>query len=208
MEVAVMSAQGLKNTSSGLFSRRLRPFITLTTVPPNSYKPVADGGKDSRVYRTRVDDGGGVNPTWGDKFHLPIDASFFHQRHSCIYLQLYTKRVMVGPTQLGWCQIPAGDILDGLSPAGSVRRLSYRLRNRDGSRGHGVVNVAVKLEASFPGVHPQRPLISGVKQFPAAGGCRTVIGIPLLWPLSVQRDDALLSRSAGFVLELFSALSS
>ncbi|KAH7862040.1 hypothetical protein Vadar_034010 [Vaccinium darrowii] len=85
-------------------------------------------------------------------------TSSFYQRHyyhPLIYLHLYTKDVMGGQTQLGWCQIPTTDILDGLSPARCVRRLSYRLRARDGSRGHGVVNIAVKLDCSGLVICPQ-----------------------------------------------------
>ncbi|MBA0609583.1 hypothetical protein Godav_021612 [Gossypium davidsonii] len=156
LEMTVVSAQGLKNTSSFLFTHRLRPFITITTFPP----PLeAADLKSCRGFQTRVDDQGGVNPTWGDKFHVPIHHTFFANRYSCIYLQLFTKRLISGKAQLGWCQIPAADI--GLPPVGSVRQLSYRLREADGTRTHGVVNVAVKLE-----VHSN-------------DRCRTVIGVPV-----------------------------
>ncbi|KAA8521993.1 hypothetical protein F0562_012693 [Nyssa sinensis] len=178
MEITVISAEGLKKSSSTLFSHRLRPFVTISTTPPYSWRPI-NGGKHSHVYKTRVDDVGGINPTWGDKFQLPIDATFVYQRHSSIYLQLYTKRLMAGQTQLGWCQIPAVDIVDGFSPPGSVRNLSYQLRARDGSRGHGVVNIAVKLEGSLPVVCPQRPLNSDLTHFPETDLRQTVIGIPV-----------------------------
>ncbi|KAK9276972.1 hypothetical protein L1049_007107 [Liquidambar formosana] len=174
MEITVISAQGLcTSSSSSLFSHRLRPFITLTTVPPTAYEPT-NGDKHGHVYQTRVDDEGGVNPTWGDKFHLPLDATFFSHRYSSIYLQLYTKRLLAGKTQLGWCQIPAADILDGFQPVGSLHHLSYRLRARDGSRGHGVVNVAVRLETQVPVCSD-----SGLTQSPEKGECKTVIGIPV-----------------------------
>lgn len=155
LEITVVSAQGLKNTSF-LFTHRLRPFISITTFPP----PLeAADFKSCRGFKTRVDNQGGVNPTWGDKFHVPIHHTFFANRYSCIYLQLFTKRLISGKAQLGWCQIPAADI--GLPPVGSVRQLSYRLRGADGTRTHGVVNVAVKLE-----VH-------------SSDTCPTVIGIPV-----------------------------
>lgn len=54
-------------------------------------------------------------------------------------------------------------------PAGNVRHLSYRLRDRDGTRGNGVVNIAVKLEGSVPVVRP----------LPEMGERGTVIGIPV-----------------------------
>ncbi|KAI3787603.1 hypothetical protein L1987_42192 [Smallanthus sonchifolius] len=139
MEITVISAQGLKKPS--IFSHHHKPFIILTTTPPS-------GG---HVYTTTVDLHGGVNPTWGDKFDLSnvVDATFFHRKYSSIYLHMYTNRLLFGPRFLGWCGIPASDIADGFSPAGTVRHLSYRLRKKDGSRGHGVVNVVVKLESSI-----------------------------------------------------------
>ncbi|XWS38403.1 hypothetical protein CRYUN_Cryun19dG0128100 [Craigia yunnanensis] len=161
LEMTVVSAQGLKNTSSSLFSHRLRPFITITTFPPHPPCDPTDHKRRRHVFQTRVDDQGGVNPTWGDKFDVPIDDTFFANRYSCIYLQLFTKRLIAGQAQLGWCQIPAADI--GLPPVGSVRQLSYRLRAEDGTRTRGVVNVAVKLEG------PLR----------ADDTFQTVIGIPV-----------------------------
>ncbi|KAE8677990.1 heat stress transcription factor B-2b [Hibiscus syriacus] len=157
LEMTVVSAQGLKSPSF-LFSRRLRPFITITTFPPPLN--VADL-KNLRGFQTRINDQGGINPTWGDKFHVPIHHTFFANRYSCIYLRLFTKRLIAGQAQLGWCQIPAADI--GLPPVGSVRQLSYRLRAADGTRTHGVVNVAVKLEGR---IHSSET-------------CQTVIGIPV-----------------------------
>ncbi|XP_044485856.1 uncharacterized protein LOC123211296 [Mangifera indica] len=145
MEITVLSAQGLKNSSSTLFSNRVRPFINITTYSPTT---TSGGDKQCHVYKTRVDDEGGVNPTWGDRFHLPTDNTFFTNRYSCIYLQVYTKRLIAGQTLLGWCQVPVNDI--GFPSVGSVRYLSYRLRDRDGSRGQGVVNLAVKLENIVP----------------------------------------------------------
>lgn len=144
MEITVLSAQGLKRTSTIFFSKRLRPFITVATYQPEKN----NGDKSCHVYTTRVDDRGGVNPTWGDKFYLPIGNSFFANRYSCIYLTLYTKRFIGGQTLLGWCHIPVNDI--GFPQPGLVRHMSYRVRDRDGSRGRGVVNVAMKLEYFEP----------------------------------------------------------
>ncbi|XP_076912666.1 BON1-associated protein 2-like [Bidens hawaiensis] len=169
MEITIISAQGLKNSS--LFSQHIKPFITLTTTPPPS---------SCHVYTTTVDHEGGVNPTWGDKFDLSniINASFFYNKSSYIYLQVYTYRYfLLGPRLLGWCGIPASDIVDGFSPVGTVRRLSYRLRKKDGSRGNGVVNVVVKLESSiFQG---QRRVDSDVADMRFG---RVAVGIPVRSP--------------------------
>ncbi|RVW65742.1 hypothetical protein CK203_057689 [Vitis vinifera] len=51
--------------------------------------------------------------------------------YSAIYLHIYTKRLMKGKTQLGWCQISAGDILEGFTPSRTRRHRGYRLRDRD-----------------------------------------------------------------------------
>ncbi|KAG7953172.1 hypothetical protein I3843_12G096600 [Carya illinoinensis] len=167
LEIVVLSAEGLETTASSftLFSRRIRPFVAFTMVPP--------GPKKCRVYKTRVDDEGGTNPSWGDKFRIPLDATFLANRYSAIYLRLYTKRLIVGQVQLGWCQIPVYDI--GSPPVGPVRYLSYRLRVRDGSRCHGIVNLAIKLEslASVAG----QSVVASVGS-PTNDTSRTVIGIP------------------------------
>ncbi|XP_037494741.1 BON1-associated protein 2 isoform X2 [Jatropha curcas] len=144
MEITVISAQGLKSKSSGPFSHRLRPFITITTYPSTPF----NGNKKCHVYSTRIDDQGGVNPTWGDKFHMPIDTAFLANRYNCICLELYTKRLIMGKVLLGWCQIPVTDI--GFPPVNSVKHLSYRIRARDGTRGHGTVNLAIKLTGCQP----------------------------------------------------------
>ncbi|KAF3448509.1 hypothetical protein FNV43_RR09222 [Rhamnella rubrinervis] len=175
MEITVISAQGLKSSSSILFSHRLRPFITLTTVPPscpNPFRLTRNGDKGCHLYTTKVDDEGGINPTWGDKFHVPVDSAFFTNRYSCLYLQLYTKRLVLGQTQLGWCQIPAQDI--GFPPAGAVRYLSYRLRARDGSRTQGILNLAVRLEGQDD---RQGAITNSIS--PTLETCQTVIGIPV-----------------------------
>ncbi|XP_039029404.1 uncharacterized protein LOC120163567 [Hibiscus syriacus] len=54
LEMTVVSAQGLKSPSF-LFSRRLRPFITITTFPPPLN--VADL-KNLRGFQTRINDQG------------------------------------------------------------------------------------------------------------------------------------------------------
>ncbi|CAI9784537.1 unnamed protein product [Fraxinus pennsylvanica] len=166
VEITLISAQDLRLASSVFCRRRrLRPFITITTTYSD---------KQLKVYKTKVDEKGGVNPTWGDKFQLPLDQTFFHIRKSGIYLQLYTKHLLMGNTQLGWCLIPVSDIVGGLIPMGSTQFLSYRLRDRDGSRGHGVVNVAVKLEGNPPTPCPPR------LEMTAEGNVSDmVIGIPV-----------------------------
>ncbi|WCJ26205.1 hypothetical protein M5689_008040 [Euphorbia peplus] len=173
MEITVLSAQGLKSSSSSPFSGRLRPFITITTYPAAT---PSDGDKNGHMYTTRIDEQGGVNPKWNDKFHVPIEPSFFANRYSSICLELYTKRLIMGKLFLGWCQIPVTD-LGFPAPEDAVRFLNYRLRDRDGTRGHGIINLAIKL-TGFQPVAGDRLLDSHFRGPPEIN-CQTVIGIPV-----------------------------
>ncbi|KAF8380297.1 hypothetical protein HHK36_027779 [Tetracentron sinense] len=183
LEIILISAEGLRDTTSLIFSKRLRPFITLSTDPPTSYRSI-NGDKRSHVYQTRIDNRGGNNPSWGDKFHLPIETTFFSQRYSFVYLQIVSKRPLLGKIQLGWCQIPASDIVEGFRPTGSVRHLSYRVRDRDGTRGHGVVNLSVRLV--------------GQMNFPVTDVCQMAVGIPVtLFPTTGECSAMLHGRLGG-----------
>ncbi|KAF8379446.1 hypothetical protein HHK36_028882 [Tetracentron sinense] len=202
LEITVISAKGLKNTSFPLLcSKPVRPFVTLSTNPPTlcRYKPI------HHVYRTRVDKDGRTNPCWGDKFHLPIDTTFFSQNYSSIYLQIFSNRLLGDKIQLGWCQIPATDIIEGFRPAGSLRHLSYRVRARDGSRGHGVVNLAVRLVGPEDGpgfVFSDKPTQSDLTHFPAADTRSAAIGIPVTFPaIGGESYDASRTEEAKMVTD-------
>ncbi|XAR55044.1 hypothetical protein NMG60_11030420 [Bertholletia excelsa] len=194
MEITIISAEGLAQKSPSLFSGRLRPFVALTVLSPSLLN---NGDEACRMYQTTVADGG-INPTWGDKFNLSVDSTFFYQKQFSIYLQLYTKLLMGRTVQLGWCHIPAGDILDPPPTGTVVRHLSYRLRKRDGSMGRGVINVAVKLEGSLPSSDPTH--------LPAMGSGGTVVGMPVgMLPAAGvcegrwrgSRNDANMCRQVG-----------
>lgn len=61
---------------------------------------------------------------------------------------------------------------------GTARQLSYRLRKKDGSRGHGFVNVVVKLDSLvFP---TQMSTDFNVRRLPEMGLGRAAIGIPVI----------------------------
>ncbi|KAF5800743.1 hypothetical protein HanXRQr2_Chr06g0240141 [Helianthus annuus] len=97
-----------------------------------------------------------------------------------LMLMIITRGVisLIFPTLfLGWCGIPVVDIVDGFSPVGTVRRLSYRLRKKDGSRTRGVVNVAVKVEGSV--FRTWRGVDSGGVRLPEMDLGRVAIGIPV-----------------------------
>ncbi|MCD7447584.1 hypothetical protein HAX54_032202 [Datura stramonium] len=107
MEITIISAQGLKNTTT--WPWRLRPFATVSTVPASS--SVA-----AEVHTT----------------------SFVDEKKDS-----------------------GGRRFDRLLPAGFVRQFSYRLRNKDGSRG----------------MHPQRsPLMT---YLPEVSKYSPVLGIPV-----------------------------
>ncbi|CAN1184302.1 BON1-associated protein 2 [Linum perenne] len=173
MEITIISAQGLKKMSTlSPFSshRRLRPFVTVS-IYPKTTSSHEDRSINKKGYVTRIDDKGGVNPTWGDKFVIPVDASF-----SCIYLELYTKRLLSGRAQLGWCQIPVTDF--GFSQAGCLRYLSYRVRDhRDGTRGQGILNIAVRTRPQT--VVGRRESVKSGEMKDSGSFSGTVIGIPV-----------------------------
>ncbi|XWS38402.1 hypothetical protein CRYUN_Cryun19dG0128000 [Craigia yunnanensis] len=130
MEITVLSAENLnKPASCGLLSRRLRPFISITN--SNGHNPLADCKCDDEKF------------TFGEKFIVPIEFNFFTNIYSYLCLHIYTKSVLGRQAELGWCRIPATDI--GAPPVGSTRHLSYKLLAKDGSKGHGIVNLEVKL---------------------------------------------------------------
>ncbi|XWS61814.1 hypothetical protein CRYUN_Cryun07bG0157600 [Craigia yunnanensis] len=143
MEIKVLSAENLKKPASGgPLSRRSRTFISITKF---------NGDNSGTDCKGEVE-----NSTFGDRFLVPIESNFF-ANNSCIYLELHTKRLLGHQAQLGWCLIPAVDI--GAPPVGSVRYLSYKLRAKDGSRGHGIVNLHVKLESYGYLVHSGEEVI-------------------------------------------------
>lgn len=162
LEVTVLSLEeGLHSSSSSfltsLFSSRITPFITLTKIPPPS-----NGDKPCHVYMISES----PSSSWDHhKFFVPLDSTFFsdNRYYSSLHLQVWSKRRVLGPAQLGWCLIPASDI--GLIPSGSLRYLSYRLRSKDGSKSDGIINLAVRLGISSTAVE--------------GDACQTVIGMPV-----------------------------
>ncbi|KAM3263416.1 hypothetical protein P3L10_000410 [Capsicum annuum] len=186
MEITIISAHDLKNTPT--WPWRLRPYATVSTVPTTSTNTTTV----TEVHTTSIDENIGDNssnnnnnnnnnPTWGDKFHLSINPSLFLHGHICIYIQLYSKNFLKGKSELGWCMISPTDVFDGLIPADFVRQFSYRLRNKDGSRGHGVVNIAIKLDASFVlAMHRQRSPVT--MYLPEVREYSPVLGIAVTAP--------------------------
>ncbi|KAF8027384.1 hypothetical protein BT93_E0322 [Corymbia citriodora subsp. variegata] len=185
MDITVMSAEGLKQPSCFIFSKPLRPFITLKAMTPSTPWCVA------RNNGSEEEDRVGLN--WGDEFHVDVSSSFFTDLNASIHLQLYRKGFTHGWTQLGWCRVPVTDIV--LPSVDSVKYLSYRLLDRDGTRSDGIINLAVKVGVSLD-THEKWPSDDGRIVTSQTGGTsdthdkwssssssraetsRTVIGIP------------------------------
>ncbi|XP_020218098.1 uncharacterized protein LOC109801442 [Cajanus cajan] len=150
LEISLVSAQGLNQRSSCF--NQITPFITLTKLPAQAVYHHEGGGTGDHVFR------------------VPLDPTFFSDTYSRLHLQLFNKRRFVGPTQLGSCLIPPSDI--ALLPYDSLRYLSYRLRARDGSRSHVIVNLSICLRGS-PDLHTCQPVIgipvTAVRKFGTGG---------------------------------------
>ncbi|XP_058731945.1 uncharacterized protein LOC131603597 [Vicia villosa] len=145
LELTLVSTEGLNNYTSCL-NPILKPFITVTKFPPFTTTTPTTAWDNNMI-------------------RVPLDPTFFSEASSCLYLQLFIKRRIMGQDQIGWCFIPASDI--GLLTPDSVRYLSYRLRGRDGSRRHVIINISVRLDITTS----LSPNIDTT--------CYTVIGIPV-----------------------------
>lgn len=140
LHLTVTSLEGLNHHTSFL-NPSIKPFITLSSSHLLSTSP--------RLHHNLT-------------LRVALHPSFFSDTRSSLHLHLFTKRPILGPAQLGSCLIPAHDI--GFLPHGSLRYLSYRIRGKDGAKGHVIINLSVRLENA--------PWIS-------TDTCRTVVGIPV-----------------------------
>ncbi|CAN6208916.1 unnamed protein product [Urochloa humidicola] len=181
LEVTVLSADSLRLPPSySPLPRRLRPYVTVSS--PSSGAPdsacstaVAEGG------------GGGGEHSWGDTLVVPVGPEFLEGRadvHVAVLSESTCFR-LVGATPLGWCGIPAADVLDGLRPPRALRRLSYSLRcprRRGGGATHGVVHLAVRVLGLGDGGARVATAGAAAAMAPAPvqqGWCRVAMGIPV-----------------------------
>ncbi|KAG8094042.1 hypothetical protein GUJ93_ZPchr0012g21256 [Zizania palustris] len=176
LEVTVLSAESLRLPPSycSLIPRRLRPYVTVSSAESACSTAVAAEGAS-----------GGGEHTWNDTLVVPVGAEFMESRgdvHVAVFSEASCR--LVGATPLGWCRIPAADVLDGLRPPRALRRLSYSLRcPRDGpaapARG-SVVHLAVRILGDHPHRPEPRPATSTLALAPAQPGwCRVAMGIPI-----------------------------
>ncbi|WVZ82771.1 hypothetical protein U9M48_029998 [Paspalum notatum var. saurae] len=184
LEVTVLSADSLRlpPTYSPL-PRRLRPYVTVSA----SDAP-ADSSSACCSTSTSVAGAGGDH-AWGDTLVVPVGAAFLEGRADVRVAVLSEPACrLVGATPLGWCGIPAADVLDGLRPPRALRRLSYALRcpRRGGAGapawGHGVVHLAVRvlgLRDDAPAAMAMPMAATTPVQVQQQGWCSVAMGIPV-----------------------------
>ncbi|CAL4899268.1 unnamed protein product [Urochloa decumbens] len=183
LEVTVLSADSLRLPPSySPLPRRLRPYVTVSS---------SDAPGGSASFSTAVAAGG--EHAWGDTLVVPVGAGFLEGR-AHVHVSVLSEPAcrLVGATPLGWCGIPAADVLDGLRPPRALRRLSYSLRcpRRDGGAspggwGHGVVHLAVCVlglrdaTTTTAGAAPTVPVTAATTAPVQQGWCRVAMGIPV-----------------------------
>lgn len=171
LEVTVLSAESLRLPPSySPLPRRLRPYVAVSTSADCSSTDVASSSS-----------GGGQHSWDGDaRLVVPVGAGFLEGRDD-VRVALFSESgcarrlVAGGDTPLGWCRVPAADVLDGLRPPRALRRLSYSLRcPRSFGSGHGVVHLAVRVIGDVEVVRAAPPA--------QPGWCRVAMGIPVSGP--------------------------
>lgn len=171
LEVTVLSAESLRLPPSySPLPRRLRPYVAVSTSADCSSTDVASSSS-----------GGGQHSWDGDaRLVVPVGAGFLEGRDD-VRVALFSESgcarrlVAGGDTPLGWCRVPAADVLDGLRPPRALRRLSYSLRcPRNYGAGHGVVHLAVRVIGDVEVVRAAQPA--------QPGWCRVAMGIPVSGP--------------------------
>ncbi|KAI4977496.1 hypothetical protein ZWY2020_059633 [Hordeum vulgare] len=127
LEVTVLSAESLRlpPTYSPL-PRRLRPYVAVSSSSSSSSAGCSTGV-------ARASSGAGEH-SWEDagedaRLVVPVGAGFLEGRDDVCVAVLSESGCarLVGDTPLGWCRVPAADVLDGLRPPRALRRLSYTL---------------------------------------------------------------------------------
>jgi hypothetical protein len=171
LEVTVLSAESLRLPPSySPLPRRLRPYVAVSTSADCSSTDVASCSSSAGQH------------SWdGDaRLVVPVGAGFLEGRDD-VRVALFSESgcarrlVAGGDTPLGWCRVPAADVLDGLRPPRALRRLSYSLRcPRSFGSGHGVVHLAVRVIGDVEVVRAAPPA--------QPGWCRVAMGIPVSGP--------------------------
>jgi hypothetical protein len=176
LEVTVLSAESLRLPPSySPLPRRLRPYVAVSSSADCSSSSTDVASSSS---------GAGEHSWEGDaRLVVPVGAGFLEGRDDvrvAVFSESGCARRLVagGDTPLGWCRVPAADVLDGLRPPRALRRLSYSLRcPRSFGTGHGVVHLAVRVIGDVEVVRAAPPA--------QPGWCRVAMGIPVSGPSAV-----------------------
>lgn len=175
LEVTVLSAESLRLPPSySPLPRRLRPYVAVSSTSADCSSSTGVAASSS----------GAGEHSWvsdGDaRLVVPVGAGFLEGRDDvrvAVFSESGCARRLVagGDTPLGWCRVPAADVLDGLRPPRALRRLSYSLRcPRSFGTGHGVVHLAVRVIGDVEVVRAAPPA--------QPGWCRVAMGIPVSGP--------------------------
>jgi hypothetical protein len=175
LEVTVLSAESLRLPPSySPLPRRLRPYVT-----------VSSSSDADRCYSTAVASSSsssgastGGEHSWGDTVVVPVGPEFLQGRAD-VHVSVLSEPScrLVGATPLGWCAIPAADVLDGLRAPRARRRISYSLRcPRRGPQQAAVVHLAVRVLGLRDAADASAPPAAPLQQ---QGWCRVAMGIPV-----------------------------
>uniref|UniRef100_A0ACD5XWV3 Uncharacterized protein n=1 Tax=Avena sativa TaxID=4498 RepID=A0ACD5XWV3_AVESA len=175
LEVTVLSAESLRLPPSySPLPRRLRPYVAVSSSADCSSSSSTDVASSSS---------GAGEHSWesGDaRLVVAVGAGFLEGRDD-VRVAVFSvsgcarRLVAGGDTPLGWCRVPAADVLDGLRPPRALSRLSYSLRCPRGfGAGHGVVHLAVRVIGDVEVVRAAAPV--------QPGWCRVAMGIPVSGP--------------------------
>ncbi|GJN01063.1 hypothetical protein PR202_ga18298 [Eleusine coracana subsp. coracana] len=190
LEVTVLSAESLRLPPSySPLPRRLRPYVTVSSDTSSA--------SDSDCYSTTVASsssgaGGGGEHSWagsggGGTVVVPVGRDFLAGRAD-VHVSVMSEPAcrIVGATPLGWCAVPAADVLDGLRAPCARRRLSYSLRcpRRGGAQQHAAAVVHLAVRVLGLGGEEDHQVVAGPAAATAAqhqqqGWCRVAMGIPV-----------------------------
>ncbi|WVZ92398.1 LOW QUALITY PROTEIN: hypothetical protein U9M48_038468 [Paspalum notatum var. saurae] len=92
---------------------RLRPYVTVA---------VGRAGGLRLLQHVAAHGGASGDHAWGDTLIVPVGRVFLKGRADiCVAMLSESACRLVGATPLGWCRIPAADVLDGLRPSRALR---------------------------------------------------------------------------------------
>lgn len=174
LEVTVLSAESLRLPPSySPLPRKLRPYVSVSSSSSSSSTGVASSS--------------GREHSWDEGESsvvvVPVGAGFLEGREDVRVAVLSASGgpcplhllLGLGDTQLGWCRVPAADVLDGLRPPRALRRLSYSLRGSSSGQCRGVVHLAVRVLGDVRA-------LSSSPLAPAAQCHRVAVGVPISGP--------------------------